>query len=53
MAQDTRKTKVKSIPVKYKKLGKHIVVETGGYSTNPKTGRRVKAYRVVGEMWGR
>jgi hypothetical protein len=45
-------SKVKSIPSKYKVLGKerHIVVESG-YSM--RNGRKVPAYRIVGRLWGR
>ena len=46
----------KPIASKYKKMGEHIVVESGySHKVSPKTGRllKVKAYRIVGKMWGR
>lgn len=42
--------KAHAIPAKYKRLGEHIVVESG-YSM--KNGKKVPAYRIIGRIWGR
>ena len=42
--------KPRPIPSKYKKLGEHIVVESG-YSM--KNGKKVPQYRIIGKIWGK
>jgi hypothetical protein len=42
------KSKVKAITARYKKIGKDVVVETGGHDS-----KGHKVYRIVGKIWGK